>query len=62
VTKRAAARNGEQVGHREANAIKRSSQHSAGLGRGDLLLTKIEQGETEKNQDEPSPQKTEDSD
>ena len=29
---------------------------------GDLLLTKPEQGETENNQDEPSPQKTEDSD
>ena len=28
----------------------------------DLLLTNPEQGETEKHQDEPSPQKTEDSD
>jgi len=28
----------------------------------DLILTKPEQGETEKNQDELSPQKTEDSD
>jgi hypothetical protein len=37
-------------------------QHSAGLGRGDLLLTKPEQGETETHQDEASPQKTEDSD
>jgi len=28
----------------------------------DLLLTKLEQGETESNQDEPSPQKIDDSD
>jgi hypothetical protein len=29
---------------------------------GDLLITNRDQGETESNQDEPSPQKTEDSD
>jgi hypothetical protein len=29
---------------------------------GDLMITKSEQGETEKNQDEPSAQKSEDSD
>jgi len=28
----------------------------------DLVLTKLEQGETESNQDEPSPQKTDESD
>jgi hypothetical protein len=32
------------------------------MGLGDLLLTKPEQGETQKNQDEPSPQKSEDPD